>query len=74
MHKVRTAVFLFLFALLVVFTYQNWVTPEPKIQFLTFTLPPIPNSLVIFGSFLIGFVAGWLFHALRLKRAKDNFS
>jgi uncharacterized integral membrane protein len=74
MQKIKTAAFLLSFALLVVFTYQNWVNPEPKIQFLTFTLPPLPYSLVIFGSFLFGFVAGWLFHALRLKRSKDTFS
>jgi uncharacterized integral membrane protein len=73
MNKVKSIAFLILFALVVLFTYENWVHPEPTIKFLTFTFPSIPYVLVIYASLLIGFVAGWLVHARRVKKSQKEF-
>jgi cell division protein FtsX len=64
--------FLILFASLVLFAYQNWNYPTPPIHFLIFTFPPIPHSMIIYSCLLIGFVAGWVAHALKVRRAEKN--
>jgi cell division protein FtsX len=68
MNRVRGIVFAVLFAALVLFAYQNWIYPTPPLQFLFYTFPLIPHSLLIFSCLLIGFVAGWLAHFLKIRR------
>ncbi len=70
MSKVKGAVFFLLGALLALFAYQNWIYPTPPIRFLTFTLPPITTSLIIFSCFLIGFVFGWMVRFRRSRKAE----
>lgn len=77
MTKTKRVGFAVLFAALVLFAYQNWNYPAPPIHFLFFTFPPIPYSLIIYSCLLIGFMAGWAAHGLKIRRTErkqaDNY-
>jgi cell division protein FtsX len=61
-----------LFASLVLFAYQNWIYPTLPIEFLFFTFPLIPHSLLIYSCLLIGFVIGWVAHFLKARRVERS--
>ena len=57
-------------ALLVFFALENWTYPNPPVRILGQAFLPLPLSLIIYSSLVIGFVAGWLAHALKIKRER----
>lgn len=57
-------------AALVIFAMQNWHYPTPALQFLGYRFPPLPHALIIYSSFALGFLAGWMAHVFRAKKRK----
>ena len=59
-------------ALLAIFVIQNWQYPNPPIHFLGFQFLPFPQSVIILGFFVLGFLTGWLTHVFRVKRLQPD--
>lgn len=59
-------------ALLAIFLVQNWQYPNPPVQFLGYHFLPLPQSAIILGSLVLGFLFGWLTHALKAKRTRQE--
>jgi uncharacterized integral membrane protein len=70
MTRWKVLLFLLVCALLVFFALENWTYPNPPVRILGQAFLPLPLSLIIYSSLLIGFVAGWLGHALKIKRER----
>jgi uncharacterized integral membrane protein len=72
MNKVKVLFLVVLVAVLMIFVMQNWVYPNPPIHFLGFEFLPFPQSVIIFGFFILGFLGGWLTNAFRVKHHKQE--
>ena len=69
MTKLKGLLLLLLAALLVDFAVEN-ALPSPTLKLFRFDLGKLPTFLIVYGSLLIGFLGGWLEHALKIKRQK----
>ncbi len=72
MSKFKAVVLLVFGAILAVFIVQNWYYPDPPIHILGFQFLPLPMPVIILGFFLLGFVAGWVVNAFRVKVHKHE--
>ncbi|MEW6387331.1 MAG: LapA family protein [Thermodesulfobacteriota bacterium] len=72
MTKFRGLLLLILSLLLLIFAMENWHYPSPPVKFLGLTFLPIPQALIIYSCFLMGFLAGWLAHARKAKKQKKD--
>ncbi len=63
---------LFIGALLTIFIIQNWQQPSPPVQFLGYQFLPLPQSVIILGFFLVGFLAGWLTHVFLVRKSQQE--
>jgi uncharacterized integral membrane protein len=59
-------------ALLAIFTIQNWQHPHPPVHFLGFQFLPFPQSVIILGFFVLGFLTGWVTHVFRVKKSQQE--
>ena len=59
-------------ALLAIFIIQNWQHPSPPVHFLGFQFLPLPQSVIILGFFLLGFLAGWVTHVFRVRKNQQE--
>jgi uncharacterized integral membrane protein len=59
-------------ALVTIFVIQNWQQPNPPVQFLGFHFLPFPQSIIILGFLVLGFLAGWLAHVFRVKKIQPE--
>ena len=69
MNKVKGVLLLLLGALLVDFAVEN-ALPSPVLKLIKFDLGKLPIFALIYGSFGVGLLSGWLGHVLRAKRQK----
>jgi len=69
MTKLKGLLLLLLGALVVDFAVEN-VLPSPNLKLFRFDLGKLPTFLIVYGSCAIGFLGGWLGHALKVKRQK----
>jgi uncharacterized integral membrane protein len=69
MNKFKGLLLLLLGALLVIFAVENSL-PAPQIKLFRYQLGKPPVFLLVYGSLLIGFLAGWLAHVLKIRRQK----
>ncbi len=69
MNKIKGVLLLLLGALLVDFAVEN-ALPSPVLKLFKFDLGKLPIFVLIYGSFAIGLLGGWLGHLLRVKRQK----
>jgi uncharacterized integral membrane protein len=72
MTKIKAVWLLGSGALVTIFVIQNWQQPNPPIQFLGFHFLPFPQSVIVLGSLVLGFLAGWLAHVFRVKKAQPE--
>ena len=72
MTKSKGLLLLVLGLLLLIFAIENWHYPSPPVKFLGVAFLPLPQSLIIYSCFLIGFLAGWLTHARKIKKQKKD--
>jgi uncharacterized integral membrane protein len=72
MTKSKGLLLLVLGLLLAIFAMENWHYPSPPVKFLGLAFLPLPQSLIIYSCLLIGFLAGWLAHARKVKRQKKD--
>jgi uncharacterized integral membrane protein len=72
MTKMKALWLLVCGALLAVFIIQNWQNPEPPVQFLGFHILPLPQSVIILGCLVLGFLAGLLTYSIRVKRSQQE--
>jgi uncharacterized integral membrane protein len=70
MSKVKGILLLLLGALLVKFALENWQLPAKPVSLFGYTVLPFPTALIIYGCLVLGFAAGWLAHAFRLRRKR----
>lgn len=71
MSKLKGLFFLLLGALLVDFALENAGT-GPHLKLIRFELGRLPIFLLVYGSLLIGFLGGWLAHALKARKQKQS--
>lgn len=69
MTKLKVLLLLVVGALLVSFAVEN-ALPGPHLKLLRFELGKLPVFLLIYGSFGLGFLGGWLGHALKVRKQK----
>ena len=69
MTKLKGLFFLLLGALLVDFAMEN-ALPSPVFKLFKFELGKLPIFVIVYGSFCIGFLSGWLGHVLKVRRQK----
>ncbi|MEW6660348.1 MAG: hypothetical protein AB1424_17010 [Thermodesulfobacteriota bacterium] len=69
MTKLKGLFLLLLGALLVDFAVEN-ALPSPVFKLIKFELGKLPMFAIVYGSFGIGFLSGWLVHVLKVKRQK----
>ena len=72
MTKPKALLLLVLALLLLIFAVENLHYPSPPVKLLGLTFLPLPQSLIIYSCFLIGFLAGWLTHARKGKKQKKD--
>jgi len=72
MTRMKGLGFLIIGALLTIFIVQNWQHPTPPVQFLGYQFLPLPQAVIILGSLLLGFLAGWLTHVLIVRRSQQE--
>jgi len=72
MTKMKAFWLLAVGALLAIFIIQNWQQPSPPVQFLGFHFLPLPQSVIILGSFLSGFLAGWVANVFRVRKNQQE--
>ena len=69
MTKLKVLFWLLVGAILVTFALEN-ALPGPQLKLLRQELGQPPVFIVIYGTFILGFLAGWLTHFLRMKKKK----
>lgn len=69
MTKFKVLLLLLVVALLATFAWEN-ALPGPQLKLLRLELGNPPVFLLVYGAFILGFLGGWLAHALRVKRKK----
>jgi uncharacterized integral membrane protein len=72
MTKMKAIVLLVVGALLTIFIIQNWQQPSPPVQFLGFHFLPLPQSVIILGFLLLGFLAGWVAHVFLVRKSQQE--
>jgi len=72
MSRVKLIALLVVGVLVVVFAVENWDPPSQPVKFLSMHFLPVPMFLIIYSCLFLGFVAGWLGHALRLRRRRQR--
>jgi uncharacterized integral membrane protein len=72
MTKMKAIGFLVVGALLTIFIVQNWQQPSPPVQFLGYQFLPLPQSVIILGFLLLGFLAGWVTHVFIAKKSHQD--
>jgi uncharacterized integral membrane protein len=72
MTKMKAFWLLVVGALLAIFIIQNWQHPSPPVQFLGFQFLPLPQSVIILGFFLLGFLAGWVTNIFRVRKSQQE--
>jgi uncharacterized integral membrane protein len=70
MSRFKLLLFLAVCVLLVIFAMENWKYPNPPITFLGLAFLPLPHPLIIYTCLAMGFVAGYLACALKIKRER----
>ena len=73
MTKMKALGLLVVGALLTIFIIQNWQQPTPPVQFLGYQFLPLPQSVIILGSLLLGFLAGWVAHVFMVRKSQQEF-
>ena len=73
MTKIKVVLLLAVGALLVSFAVEN-ALPGPHLKLLRQELGKPPVFLLVYGPFLLGFLAGWLSHFLRVRKKKQAAS
>ena len=61
-------------ALLTIFIVQNWQQPSPPVHFLGYQFLPLPQSVIILGFLLLGFLAGWVTHVLVARKSQQEIT
>ncbi|MHB8068684.1 MAG: hypothetical protein ACYDIC_12385 [Desulfobaccales bacterium] len=69
MNKLKGVLLLLLGALLVDFAVEN-ALPSPVLKLIKFDLGKLPIFALIYGSFALGLLGGWLGHVFKAKRQK----
>ena len=69
-HKTRLVILLAVALALVLFARENWHYPSPPLTFFGWGILPLPLSLSIYFCLVLGFVAGWVAHALKHRRGQ----
>ncbi len=69
MNKLKALLLLLLGALLVDFAVEN-ALPSPVLKLIKFELGKLPIFALVYGSFALGLLSGWLGHVLRAKRQR----
>jgi len=72
MSKIKALWLLVCGALLAIFVIQNWQNPNPPVHFLGFQFLPLPQSVIILGFFVLGFLTGWLTHVFKVKKIRQE--
>ena len=68
MNKLKALFFFVMGIILVVFAYEN-TQPAPTIRFFG-DIVTLPTDAIIYAPLAVGFVLGWMAHALRAMRKK----
>jgi hypothetical protein len=69
MTKIKGLLLLLVGALLVSFAVENPL-PGPHLKLLRFELGKLPVFALVYASFGLGFLGGWLGHVLRAKKKR----
>lgn len=69
MNKLKVLFWLLVGVILVSFALEN-ALPGPPLKLLRNELGNPPAFALIYGAFILGFLAGWLSHFLRMKKKK----
>jgi hypothetical protein len=69
MTKIKVLLLLLVGAILVSFAVEN-ALPGPTLKLLRFELGRVPVFLLVYASFALGFLGGWLTHFLGVKKNK----
>ena len=69
MGKLKVLFWLLVAVILVIFAFEN-ALPGPQLKLLRHELGNPPVFTVIYGAFILGFLAGWLTHFLGMKKKK----
>lgn len=69
MSKTKGLLLLFLAILVGVFAWEN-NQPAPPLKLFGLDLMVFPTFLIVYSCLLIGFAAGWVAHALKVKKKK----
>ena len=69
MNKLKGVLLLLLGALLVDFAVENALA-SPVLKLIKFDLGKLPIFALVYGSFGLGLLSGWLGHILKAKRQK----
>jgi uncharacterized integral membrane protein len=69
MTKLKGLLLLLVGAILVIFAVEN-ALPSPALKLFKFDLGKLPIFALIYGSFVIGFLGGWLGHLLKAKKQR----
>ena len=72
MTKIKALWLLVSGAFLAIFVIQNWQLPNPPVHFLGFQFLPFPQSVILLGFFVLGFLVGYVTHAFRSKRPQQE--
>ncbi len=68
MTKWKIVLLLLVGIILTLFAKDNW--NYPVLKFLRFEFSPLPQALLIYGGLVLGFLSGWVAHALKVRRQK----
>ncbi|MBM4275837.1 MAG: hypothetical protein FJ134_15455 [Deltaproteobacteria bacterium] len=69
MSKTKGLLLLILAILVGVFAWEN-NQPTPPLKLFGLDLMVFPTFIIVYSCLLIGFAAGWVAHALRIKKKK----
>jgi uncharacterized integral membrane protein len=72
MSRLKGLLLFILGGLLLLFALQNWSPPNPPVKMFGYEILPLPQGLIIYVCLLLGFVAGWLGHGMRLRKKKRS--
>ncbi|MCX5889887.1 MAG: hypothetical protein NTY36_10590 [Deltaproteobacteria bacterium] len=70
MNKFKMILLIIVVVVLVDFAWENIALPPPKLKLFTFTLGQIPTFLLAYIGLALGWVVGWVGHALRVRKKR----
>ncbi len=70
MSKLKTILLFIVLVVLADFAWENKALPPPQLKLFTFTLGQIPTFLLLYIGLVLGWLVGWLGHALRIRKKK----